>query len=139
MSFQEKSAFATLAGLFVVYGVHFAIVGRWLAASSVGEIAYQPLMLVAVVVLVVFAVVSHIVIAVVNPKEADAYDERDRLIDLRSERVGGYVLAVGVFFGLVLAMGEVEHFFVAQTLLLSLVLAQISDEATKVVLYRRGA
>ncbi len=138
MPFQEKSAIATLGALLLVYGAYFAIVGRWLAAGPVGEIAYQPLMLAAVAVLVIFAVVSQVLIAIVNPKEASAYDERDRLIDLRSERVGGYVLAVGVFFGLVLAMGEIEHFYIAQTLLLALVLAQISDESTKVFLYRRG-
>ena len=138
MSFQEKSAIATLGGLLVVYGAYFAIVGRWLASNPINEIAYQPLMIAAVVILVIVAVISQIAIAIVSPKEADTYDERDRLIDLRAERTGGYVLAVGVFFGLVLAMGDVEHFFIAQTLLLSLVLAQMSDEATKVVLYRRG-
>ncbi|MCA1735125.1 MAG: hypothetical protein LC739_03140 [Actinobacteria bacterium] len=139
MSFQEKSAIATLGGLLLVYGAYFAIVGRWMAASPVNEIAYQPLMFIAVVALVILAVVSHILIAVVNPKEADALDERDRLIGLRGERVGGYVLAVGVFAGLVFAMIEVDHFYVAQTLLLSLVLAQASDEASKIVLYRRGS
>lgn len=113
MSFQEKSAIALGALLLV--------------------------MIIAVVALVILAVVSHIAIAVVNPKEADAYDERDRLISLRGERIGGYVLAVGVFAGLVFAMIEVDHFYVAQTLLLSLVLAQASDEASKVVLYRRGS
>jgi len=138
MSFQEKSAIATLGGLLLVYGAYFAIVGRWMAASPVNEIAYQPLMIIAVVALVILAVVSHIFIAVVNPKEADALDERDRLISLRGERVGGYVL-VGVFAGLVFAMIEVDHFYVAQTLLLSLVLAQASDEASKIVLYRRGS
>ncbi|MFN2486812.1 MAG: hypothetical protein ABR609_09455 [Acidimicrobiia bacterium] len=139
MSFQEKSAIATLGGLLLVYGAYFAIVGRWMAPRPVNEIAYQPLMFIAVVALVILAVVSHILIAVVNPKEADALDERDRLIGLRGERVGGYVLAVGVFAGLVFAMIEVDHFYVAQTLLLSLVLAQASDEASKIVLYRRSS
>lgn len=138
MSFQEKSSVVMLGGLIVVYGAYFAFVSSWLADSPVEEIAYQPLMIIAVGVLVIVAVVSHILIAVANPKEADAYDERDRLIGLRGERIGGYVLAVGVFFGLVLAMLEVQQFFIAQVLLLAMVLAQISDEAAKVVLYRRG-
>jgi hypothetical protein len=57
-------------------------------------------------------------IALANPREADASDERDRLIAPRGERVGGYVLAVGVFAGLVLA--------------------ELVEGATKIVLYRRG-
>jgi hypothetical protein len=57
-------------------------------------------------------------IALANPREAAASDERDRLIVPRGERVGGYVLAVGVFAGLVLA--------------------ELVEGATKIVLYRRG-
>jgi hypothetical protein len=57
-------------------------------------------------------------IALANPREAAASDERDRLIAPRGERVGGYVLAVGVFAGLVLA--------------------ELVEGATKIVLYRRG-
>jgi hypothetical protein len=57
-------------------------------------------------------------IALANPREAAASDERDRLIAPRGERVGGYVLAVGVFAGLVLA--------------------ELVESATKIVLYRRG-
>lgn len=90
--------------LAIVYGVYFAVAGRWLATTPVDEIVYQPLMIVAVAPLVIVAAASHIVIALVNPAEANAYDERDRLIVLRGERIGGYVLAVGVFGGLVLAM-----------------------------------
>jgi hypothetical protein len=57
-------------------------------------------------------------IALANPREAAASDERDRLIAPRGERVGGYVLAVGVLAGLVLA--------------------ELVEGATKIVLYRRG-
>jgi hypothetical protein len=67
-------------------------------------------------------VVSPSAIALANPKEAGASDERDRLIALRGERVGGYVLAVGVLGGLPLAW----------------VVAELVEGATKIVLYRRG-
>jgi hypothetical protein len=137
--FQEKSAIATIGALVVVYGAYFAIVARWLAVAPAGEIAYQPLLIVAIVPITVLAALSHIVLAVANPKEANAYDERDRLIALRAERVGGYVLAVGVFGAIVLAMAEAPQFFIAHALLLAWIAAQITDEAVKVVLYRRGA
>ena len=106
--------------LAVVYGAYFAFVGRWLTVTPADEIVYQPLLIVTILPLVVLAVVSHVAIALANPKEADASDERDRLIALRGERVGGYVLAVGVFGGLVLAMAE------------------LVEGATKIALYRRG-
>jgi hypothetical protein len=62
-----------------------------------------------------------------------------KLITLRSERVGGYVLAVGVFIGLVLAMAEFPHFYIAHALLLAWVLAELTDNVLKVWRYRRGA
>jgi vacuolar-type H+-ATPase subunit I/STV1 len=139
VSFQEKSAIAMIGALTVVYGAYFTIVGRWLTVAPADEIVYQPLLIVVIVPLVVLAVVSHLVIALANPKEAGAEDERDRLIALRGERVGGYVLALGVFGGLVLAMAELPPFYIADALLLAWVLAELVDGATKIVLYRRGA
>jgi hypothetical protein len=122
VSFQEKSAIAMTGPLALVDGAYFAIVGRWLTVTPADEIVYQPLLIVAIVPLVVLAVVSHVAIALANPKEAGASDERDRLIALRGERVGGYVLAVGVLGGLPLAW----------------VVAELVEGATKIVLYRRG-
>lgn len=139
MSFQEKSAIVMTGALAIVYGAYFAVAGRWLATTPVHDIVYQPLMIAAVVPLVIVAIASHIVLALVNPAEANEYDERDRLIALRGERIGGYVLAVGVFGGLVLAMSAFPHFFIAHALLLAWVLAEITEGAVKVVLYRRGA
>jgi hypothetical protein len=139
MSFEEKSSIIMTGALAIVYGVYFAVVLRWLASTPVDEIVYQPLMIIAIVPLVILATLSHIILALLNPKEAHANDERDRLIALRGERNGGFVLAVGVFLGLVLAMGEFSQFYIAHALLVGWVLAEITAGATKIVLYRRGA
>ena len=139
MSFQEKSAIAITGSLVLVYGAYFAIVGRWLAIAPLDDIRYQPLMILVTVPLIGLAAGSHIAIAVANPKEANAYDERDRQITLRAERAGGYVLGVGVFTGIVFAMVELPQFFIAHELLLFLVLAELTDNVGKIVRYRRGA
>ena len=139
MTFQAKSAMLMTIALVVVYGIYFFVVGSWATTTPADQIVYQPLMIAAIVPLVILAVLGHVVIALINPKEAAAFDERDRLIDLRGERIGAYVLAVGVFVGLVLAMVESAQFWIAQALLLAWVLAEISDNVSKLVLYRRGA
>jgi hypothetical protein len=138
MPFQEKSAIVMTAILIGVYGAYFAILGLWLTSAPADEISYQPLSVIAVIPLAILAAASHIVLALFNPKEANQYDERDRLVTLRSERLSGYVLAVGVFTGIVLAMFEVTWFWIANALLLAWVVAEIVDGVTKVVLYRRG-
>ena len=139
MPFQEKSAIVMTAILIVVYGAYFALLGLWLTSTPADEITYQPLLVIVVVPLAILAAASHIVLALLNPKEANQYDERDRLVTLRSERLSGYVLALGVFIGIVLAMLEVTWFWIANALMLAWVLAEIVDGVTKVVLYRRGA
>jgi hypothetical protein len=139
VSFQEKSVAAMTGALVVVYGAYFAVVARWLATTPADQIVYQPLMIAAVVPLVILAVVSHVILALLNPREAGLEDERDHLIALRGERAGGYVLAVGVFAGLVLAMAEVAPFWIANALLLAWVLAELTEGAVRMVLYRRGA
>ena len=76
----------------------------------------------------------------INRKQASArQDERGRLIALRSERLSGYILAVGMFAGIVLAMLQTETFWIAQALLGAWVLAEVSEGVAKLVLYQRGA
>src|SRR5690554_200857 len=127
MPFQQKSAIAMASTLFVVYGAYFAVMGRWLVSTAPEDIRYQPFLIAATIPLAILAASSHIVLALMNPSEASAYDERDRQITLRGEQIGGYVLAAGVFAGIVPAMVEAPYFFVANALLLAWVLAQASE------------
>jgi hypothetical protein len=139
MPFEEKSVIATTGAHVIVFGVYFAVVGRWLATTAADRIVYQPLLAFTVVPLVVLTVASHAVLAVLKPKEANTHDERDALIALRGGRVGGYVLAVGAFTGIALAMAELPPFYIAHALLLAWVVAEVTDGTRKILLYRRGA
>jgi hypothetical protein len=139
MTFQEKSALTMTALLTLVFGWYFALVLGVVAGSPEREIAYTALMIVAAVILGILATVSHVILALLYRSVADAYDERDRLVDLRSERIGGYILAVGVFAGIGLAMVRADRFWIAQALIAALVIAEITSGVVKLVLYRRGA
>ncbi len=138
MPFHQKSAITMAAILVIVYGSYFAAMGRWLTVSPPEDIPYQPFLIAATIPLAILAAFSHVVLALINPGEANVFDERDRRITLRGEQVGGYVLATGVFLGIVLAMVEAPYFFVANSLLLAWVLAQVSEYLTSTVLYQRG-
>jgi len=138
MTFQEKSALTMTGLLAIVFGGYFTLVLGAVARVPQREVGYTALLIVASVVLAVLAAVSHIVLALVFRAQANAFDERDRLVELRSERIAGYVLALGVFAGIGLAMVQVDRFWIAQVLIAALVLAEITDGVSKVVLYRRG-
>jgi amino acid transporter len=140
MTFVEKSTSTTTLLLAVVLAGYIALVLGPVAASPDRQGAFTGLVIAATVVLAILATVSHIVLAAVFRRQADAtHDERDRLIALRSERPGGYILAVGVFAGIVLAMLETATFWIAEALLAAWVLAEVSEGVTRLVLYRRGA
>jgi hypothetical protein len=139
MPFEEKSIIATTIAMAIAYGLYFTVVARWALTTPAADIAYQPLMVLTVVLLVVMLIIGQIAIAVSNPAEAGERDERDRMINLRGGNLGGYVLAVGVFLALVLAMVRVDQFYIANVLLLWWVLAELSSGVTRIVLYRRGS
>ena len=140
MAFQAKSAVALVGTLLIVYVPYFTFVGYILTTTSedVANVAYKPLLIVATVPVAVIAAVSHIVLALVAPKEANQRDERDRLIDQRADQLGAYILAVGIFAGIVLAMLELASFYVVNALMLFWVAAEVVAQVRRLVLYRRG-
>ncbi len=139
MTFPEKSALTMTTILIVVFGGYFAIVLGVIADSPDRDLAYTGLMVGVAVILTILAAVSHVLLAVVFRSQANAYDERDRLVELRSERIAGYVLALGVCAGIGLAMAQVDVFWIAQALIGALVAAEVLDGIVKLVLYRRSA
>jgi len=136
MTFQERSVLAMTGILVLVFGWYLALVISEIAKSPAREIAYQGLMVPVVILLVILAALAHAVIAIAAPAQAGSQDERDRLIGLRGHRIARYVLATGTVAGLGLAMVQADTFWIAQVLLGTLLIAEISDGTTKLVLYR---
>jgi hypothetical protein len=140
VAFQAKSAVALIGTLVVVYIPYFGLVGFILASTSqdVADVAYKPLLILATVPVAVVAAVSHILLALLSPKEANQLDERDRLISQRGDQISAYVLGVGVFAAIVLAMFELRSFYVVNALMLFWVAAELAGQAGRLALYRRG-
>jgi hypothetical protein len=135
VAFQAKSAAAL-----IVYVPYFTFVGYILATTSddVANVAYKPMLILATVPVALIAAVSHIVLALFAPRDANQRDERDRLVGQRAGQLGAYILAVGVFAGIVLAMLELTSFYVVNALMLFWVAAEVAVQARRLVLYRRG-
>ncbi|MEJ2401211.1 MAG: hypothetical protein P8Y52_07435 [Xanthomonadales bacterium] len=138
MSFREKVVWVMLVIMVVVYGGYFASVLQAVNAGiEVSEIAYRRAMLGTVITVVCLSIVGTIAVTIVSRGD-DAEDERDREIDRYGASLGAVVLAVGVLGGLALAMIGAAHFWIANVLLLSLVLAEIAAGLRKVIRYRSG-
>lgn len=138
MSFHEKSSWAMLVIIVAVYGWYFSSVFGAVGEIQVGEIAYRAAMLTTVLLLIGLAIAAHILIAVSAPKDADTGDERDRSIKRYGEYIGGYVLGAGALTAMGMAMFELPHFWIANVILVGLVLSEVAAVLTRIFLYRRG-
>lgn len=138
MSFREKSTWVLLGVTVIVYGLYFSTTMGGALANGVPEVADNVRLFGAVVLMVMLSIVAHIVIAILSPKDADAADERDRLIELRGDQRGGFIMAVALFSTLGLALAGAPVFWIAHAALAGLVVSELVKAVTKLIDYRRG-
>ena len=67
-------------------------------------------------------------------------DERERLIDLKAQRLAYYVFAIGAFGGIFITLHVIDASSVAvgTIVFISFVLSQIVKHAARLVYYRHG-
>lgn len=142
MSFEEKHWWTYAAIALVVPAIYFAIILPQTTGGSVDEIAFQLPLLAAVGAGVVLGIVANIILAMtsgIGSGQATARaDERDRDINRLGEYVGGIVLAVSMVVPFVLALLEVDQFWIANSMYLAFTLSAIAGSAVKILIYRRG-
>jgi MFS family permease len=135
-SFEEKSVWIQLIGTGVSLAAYLWVAGVMYANGVDRLAAYAAVFGVAVVLMVIFLVIGHILAAVTG--RAEKPDERDRVIGWRSESNSSWVLAAGVLVGIACMAASVDPVLVAHLLLLSLFAAQMLQYGLQILYYRRG-
>jgi hypothetical protein len=102
MSFHEKSAWACLISIVLVFAPYLSVVFQQ-------PMAFVGLFPLAVIVLVVLLTAFHIVNALVTRSirktgDVPPHDELDRMIELRAAKLSGIVLAIAVIVWCMSAM-----------------------------------
>lgn len=139
LTFREKSLWFLLVSLAAVFSAYFFTALS--APSEQVNASHISTFFGMLLVLVIIQVIGHIVLAVASRRELAASvqsDERDALIRLKSMRLGSYVLAIGIFISLCLAVVVPGNFVFVHVLLAFWVFAQAIEIASQLVLYRRG-
>jgi hypothetical protein len=139
LTFREKSLWLLLLSLVVAFGVYFA--SALSATSTYVAPVHVSAFIGMLIVLVVIQIVGHAVLAIASRRELSAAiqcDERDALIRLKSTQRASYVLAVGVFCSLCIAVLVPGNFVFVHVLLAFWVLAQATEIVSQLILYRRG-
>jgi hypothetical protein len=142
MSLEEKRWWSYAAIALVVPAIYFAIVLPQIGGTPVEEIEFQVPLLIAGGAGALLGVIANIVLRIASDirstRGAARIDQRDRDINRLGEYVAGIVLAVAMGVPFVLAMLEVDHFWIAHAMYLAFVLWALAGSAVKLVTYRRG-
>jgi len=138
MSFQEKSNLAMTAIFVLVYSAYFVTVIPPALQDGPSMEGVGPYLFAAVLFLVFGGIVAHVLIAMTAPNEADAADERDKLIEMRADARSSYVLGTGAILALGLALTEQPLFWIVHAVLAGLVLSEIAKGVLRAIDYRRG-
>jgi hypothetical protein len=137
MPFHEKSAW--LMGLALLAASLF-YVGMVLGLSrELGQLAppILPFVIVFTVFLTLVAIVGHILIAVLAPKEAAAApDERERKLLALAGHRAGYVFSTGVVCGLGAYLITRDGDLLFYAVFASLIVAQLAEYAWQIWFYR---
>ncbi len=138
MSSEEKSAWIMLAVTVVAYATYLAIILGRADGTLLAEVSYVSTMLWTIGAAIAASIVLHIVVAIASPKDAGKKDERDREIYRFGEYTGQSFVVIGGVAVLIMAMAEVDYFWIANAIYLAFVLSGILGSVVKLVAYRRG-
>jgi hypothetical protein len=138
MSFEEKNTWVYAAISLVAYGAYLAIILGRAQGVPLAEVPYAGTMLWTIGAAIAASIVGRIVVAVAWPRDADKKDERDREVYRFGEYIGQWSVVAGAAAALVLAMAEVDYFWIANAIYLAFVLSALLSSAAKLVAYRRG-
>lgn len=135
--YEEKSAWVTFLSLTVVFGIYFFVAAQMLTAGLTDVVApFVPLFIGVVVLLVVVLVVGHIVAALMGRPEAR--DERDQMIERRADSSSGWILGAGVLIAAFCLALPIGRAWIANGLLMALVLSEVVNYGLRLFFYRRG-
>jgi hypothetical protein len=140
MTFNEKSRWIALLANLGGWGWYFITVGRALAAGA-PDVRYLLALTIPVVIwLTIVTIVAHIVVAMLNPKEAHTrLDERERGIAGEAARRAYSLLSAGIFAVIVGSAFYWNTFFVVNALLFVFILSETVRYALELAAYRRMA
>lgn len=137
MPYQEKSAWimsiALIAGTIAYFGLVQSLSGGTdtLASPTI------PMIMKFTILVVLVAIIGHAVTAALAPSDANApLDERERQIVVRAGHFSGYVLGFGVISALGVYLIAHNGDLLFYTVFASLLLSQIVEYLTQIVLYR---
>lgn len=138
MSYEEKVTWMAGALALVAYGVYLTLVLGAATATPLTEVPILWPMLGTIAGSVVAATVLSTVLGIGHPRSERRRDQRDREITRFGDLTGNAFVVIGALGALLLALFEVEQFWIANLVYLCFFLSAVLSSIAKIVAYRRG-
>lgn len=150
MSFQQKNITVSLVNFSLILGFFLFRVFQMIQRDDfVPENIFRLWGIIiglAIVVTIIGTILTHIVSAIFevirtgneDPKIEDFEDERDKMIDLRGTRITYTVFSLGVFLSMLTFVFDQPPLVMFTLLIFFGLVAQITGDVSRLILYRRG-
>ena len=138
MSFDEKNTWAYGIIALLAYGVYLWLVLSQTVTVPLPETSYVIPLLATVGGAIVAAIIASIVLSIGAPKGRAKSDQRDRDIHRFGEAVGSSIVVIGALIALILAMLQLDHFWIANVIYLSFVVSALFTVMARLAGYHEG-
>ncbi|RSM63742.1 hypothetical protein DMH03_16145 [Amycolatopsis sp. WAC 01376] len=138
MALEEKRAWIMAVVTVFAYAAYLIVVFGRASSGTVVDVPYVAPLLWTVGAAIVASIVLHIAAAIASPRDAGRKDQRDREIGRFGEHIGQSFVVIGGVAALVMAMAELDHFWIANSVYLAFVLSSLLGSIAKIAAYRWG-
>ncbi|MFJ7203966.1 hypothetical protein ACIQWR_10595 [Streptomyces sp. NPDC098789] len=138
MSFEEKRAWTMGLVAVAAYAVYLSLVLGRAGGGSPADVAYVPLMLWSIGGSIAATIAVNIAVGIGSPGSGRRTDQRDREISRFGEHIGQSFVAIGGVAALLMAMAELDYFWIANAVYLAFVLSAVLGSMAKIAAYRGG-
>jgi hypothetical protein len=136
MAPEEKQAWIMIVVSVVAYAIYVAVMLGRITSAPIADVEYIAPLLWTTGASMVGAIVLSIAVGIASPKDAGKRDQRDREIDRFGGHVGQSFLVIGGLAGIVMAMLELDYFWIANVLYLGFALSAVLGSVAKIFAYR---
>ncbi|WP_371878828.1 hypothetical protein [Amycolatopsis roodepoortensis] len=138
MAMEEKRAWIMVVVTVFGYAAYLIVVLRRAGSGPLVDIPYVAPLLWTIGAAIAASIVLNVAAAITSPRDAGRKDQRDREIGRFGEYIGQSFVVIGGVAALVMAMAELDHFWIANTVYLAFVLSSLLGSIAKIAAYRWG-
>lgn len=138
MAYEEKRAWIMLVVSAAAYAAYLIIIVGRAGPTPLAEVPYASALLWSIGIAIGVQILLTIVAGIAAPESAKKKDQRDREIHRLAEYIGQSFVIIGGVAALLMALAELDHFWIANVIYLAFVLSAVLGSVAKIFAYRRG-